>query len=150
MSKLYLELVIIKDTISRIKTQGNNWGKLFTKYTVVQNLAKISTDQPCNVKPRGKKNKRQFTEESWMIHKQIKRSLNISLIKEKQNIITVKYHLTSHKPGKQRNSWQQPVLGNTWGKESTLRMLVRVEMRPPLWEPVSTPPPCLTTLWCVK
>lgn len=55
MSKLYLELVIIKDTISRIKTQGNNWGKLFTKYTVVQNLAKISTDQPCNVKPRGKK-----------------------------------------------------------------------------------------------
>lgn len=55
--KLYLELVIIKDTIIRIKTQGNNWGKLFTKCTTVQNLAKMCTHQPCNVKPREKKTK---------------------------------------------------------------------------------------------
>lgn len=32
----YLELIIIKDTIRRIKTQASNWEKLFAKYTTVK------------------------------------------------------------------------------------------------------------------
>lgn len=62
MSKLYLELVIIKDTISRIKTQGNNWGKLFTKCTNCPELSKDVYRSTIQCQTKGKK-KRQFTEE---------------------------------------------------------------------------------------
>lgn len=46
-------------------------------------------------------------EETWMVHKQIKRCLIVLAVKEKQNKITVKYCLISHKSGKQKNIWQE-------------------------------------------
>lgn len=40
---------------------------------------------------------------TWMVCEQIKRCLIVLAVKEKENKITVKYHLTSHKRGKQEN-----------------------------------------------
>lgn len=127
---LYLELVIIKDIIRRINTQASNREKLFAKCTTVKDEKPEHNKDFCKstMKSQSKtKNKRQFMEEeTWMVHKQIRRCVIVLAVKEKQNKMTVKSHLTSYRPRKPKNTY---ISENTWGNKNTLQIPVRVEIR---------------------